>query len=307
MTIGLFAPLPLAIMIPFMAAQSAAMALAFGTNFQYGKRKISSMSNEEFNALTPEILTKNLTADIGKMIPHVQQSMQEMSSLQGFIIRELIEEIKKLPENIIAGAVGAEASTEQTTRLGAPPGIASFLTPIIPTVIPVDPLVSGKGLPTPVPSPPGATAIENYASKWIRKQGSGWVVRWANITLNEIRYLINERVKGNLFPQLKTLSASLLAQEKKLMKELAEKQRYTPEKVVAGIEATPASSIVTTIATLFNQCKAFIALFNNTGSGHHRKKFTTKAMEYNRFVQANRKANLTINIAKSLAAGRIQS
>ena len=46
-----FMPLPNSAVIPFMELQSAVMARAFGMNFQFGKRLISSLNNTEFNAL----------------------------------------------------------------------------------------------------------------------------------------------------------------------------------------------------------------------------------------------------------------
>lgn len=102
MTIGLFAPLPLAIMIPFMAAQSAAIGQAFGTHFQYAKRKISSMSNEEFNKLTPTQLVEDLTADIRGMIPSVTRSFDDMEKLQTIIIDSLLDSVRNLPSDIIS-------------------------------------------------------------------------------------------------------------------------------------------------------------------------------------------------------------
>ncbi len=80
--IGFFAPLPLAIMIPFMAAQSFAMGQAFGTSFQYGKRKISSMSNEDFNKYTAEQAHNDIQADIMAMIPSMNESFHRMETFQ---------------------------------------------------------------------------------------------------------------------------------------------------------------------------------------------------------------------------------
>lgn len=65
-----FQPIPNAVMIPFMATQSAALAYAFGINYEMGKRTIKSMSNEKFNSLTPE--------DISNMSAH-QTSIQIQS------------------------------------------------------------------------------------------------------------------------------------------------------------------------------------------------------------------------------------
>ncbi len=85
-SIGFFALLPLPMMIPFMGIQSAVMAEQFGTMFQYGKRRISAMSNEEFNALTPEILQKRMTEQITAMIPEMQKQIQAMTPLVKIIL-----------------------------------------------------------------------------------------------------------------------------------------------------------------------------------------------------------------------------
>ncbi len=69
-----------------MFMQSAAMALGFGSFFQYGKRKLSAMSNEEFNALTPEALTSQLMSSINNMIPTVEQSFHQMEQMNVMIL-----------------------------------------------------------------------------------------------------------------------------------------------------------------------------------------------------------------------------
>ncbi len=93
--IGFFMPLPLAMMIPFMGVQSAVMAKQFGENFQYGKRRISAMSNEEFNRLTPKILMENANVELKAMIPSMEASITEMRTFQTFLIREFIAMIKE--------------------------------------------------------------------------------------------------------------------------------------------------------------------------------------------------------------------
>ncbi len=118
--IGFFAPLPLAIMIPFMAAQSFAMGQAFGTSFQYGKRKISSMSNEEFNAVTANSLHEDIQADIRAMIPSMNQSFQRMEQFQIDIINSMVDTIKIGLDQLgqwIAGGFGI--NPEQTSSTSA--------------------------------------------------------------------------------------------------------------------------------------------------------------------------------------------
>ncbi len=87
-------PLPLAMMIPFMGAQSAVMAKQFGENFQYGKRRISAMSNEEFNKLTPGILSQRTADELKDMIPSMKQSIVDMHEFQAFVVQEFIQMMK---------------------------------------------------------------------------------------------------------------------------------------------------------------------------------------------------------------------
>jgi len=89
--LGFFAPLPIALFIPFMASQSLAMGEAFGSGFQYGKRRISAMSNEKFNKLTPKQLHIDMSADIKSMIPSMIKSMDNFATLQPVIIKELLK------------------------------------------------------------------------------------------------------------------------------------------------------------------------------------------------------------------------
>ncbi len=100
-----FLPIPLAMMIPFMGAQSLVLGKQFGEGFQYGKRKISAMTNEEFNKITPAKLAQNNAEELKQMIPSMQASITDMRSFQSFIVRELIETVKQLPNDIFgAGA-----------------------------------------------------------------------------------------------------------------------------------------------------------------------------------------------------------
>ncbi len=94
MTVGFFMPLPLAVMIPFMAGQSFAMGEAFGKGFQYGKRRISAMTNEDFNAMSAKNHFEETTADISAMIPSMKAQMNNFSTLQTDIIKTLIEQLK---------------------------------------------------------------------------------------------------------------------------------------------------------------------------------------------------------------------
>ena len=73
-------------MMPFMAGQSMLMGDAFGKSYQYGKRKISAMSNEEFNKLTPTDLAQDITADFTALIPELKIAMAQSTEFQAQII-----------------------------------------------------------------------------------------------------------------------------------------------------------------------------------------------------------------------------
>ncbi len=104
-SIGGFSPLPLGIMIPFMEAQSAAFAYAFGLNYQASKRKIASLSNEEFNVLTPEKLQEMSAAHTRVHLDGFVKAIPHTHEMQKHIIDEMVrleyEKLKVLP-NLIA-------------------------------------------------------------------------------------------------------------------------------------------------------------------------------------------------------------
>ncbi len=94
--VGGFMPIPLAMMIPFMATQSLIMGDAFGKGYQFGKRRISSLTNEEFNKLNISDLISQMTQDFKTAIPHLEQSISDSSELQSRIIREMLLIIPKM-------------------------------------------------------------------------------------------------------------------------------------------------------------------------------------------------------------------
>ncbi len=83
-----------------MAGQSLMMGDAFGKGFQYGKRKISSMSNEEFNALTPDDLARAIVTDYTAIIQQMKPAFEDSRAFQSLILQELGEIIKTIPSEI---------------------------------------------------------------------------------------------------------------------------------------------------------------------------------------------------------------
>ncbi len=98
--IGGFMPIPLAMMIPFMAAQSIIMGDAFGKGYQFGKRKISAMTNEEFNSLSQSDLISEMQKEFKEAIPSIKQSLSDSTELQTRIVGEML---RILPALVTAG------------------------------------------------------------------------------------------------------------------------------------------------------------------------------------------------------------
>ncbi len=88
-----FLPVPLPMMIPFMGAQSLVIGKMFGEGFQYGKRKISAMSNEEFNKLTFEDMMSNARTELKASIPTMQAALQDMQPMVETVVREFFNYI----------------------------------------------------------------------------------------------------------------------------------------------------------------------------------------------------------------------
>lgn len=84
--LGFFAPLPNPVMIPFMGIQSAIMAKMFGEYFQYGKRKIQAMSNEEFNRLDATQLSLRNRADVQDIVTALSPTLQDFDRLVPLIL-----------------------------------------------------------------------------------------------------------------------------------------------------------------------------------------------------------------------------
>ncbi len=77
-----------------MGSQSAVMMKMAGEQWQYGKRRISAMTNEEFNKLTPIKLYEIETSELRAMIPLMQESMRDMNKLTPIIVTEMIQMFK---------------------------------------------------------------------------------------------------------------------------------------------------------------------------------------------------------------------
>ncbi len=90
-----------------MPIQSYLMMYFAGSGWQYGKRKISAMSNEQFNKLTPEELLKQHSIELKNMLPTLEKSLNDVTPLvrilieqYGDFIREALQAIGPAIENL---------------------------------------------------------------------------------------------------------------------------------------------------------------------------------------------------------------
>ncbi len=74
-----------------MGAQSLVIGKMFGEGFQYGKRKISAMPNEEFNKLTFEDMMSNAREEIKASIPTMQAAMHDMQAMVETVVSEFVD------------------------------------------------------------------------------------------------------------------------------------------------------------------------------------------------------------------------
>ncbi len=118
-----FLPVPLPMMIPFMGAQSLVIGKMFGEGFQYGKRKISAMPNEEFNKLTFESMMSNARDEMKASIPTMQKALGDMQPLVQTVIHEFFDYIKiisaMLPEQTrqLTGGADILDTSSKTLKL----------------------------------------------------------------------------------------------------------------------------------------------------------------------------------------------
>ncbi len=123
-------------MLAFMGAQSFVMMFQAGEGWQYGKRRISAMSNEDFNKLTPERLLQNQAATLRSSLSTIEKSMNDMTPMIETIIRQygdFLKEIIAVTPSVAADvtATVVKQAVKQTTgqdiSLAVAEGIASGL------------------------------------------------------------------------------------------------------------------------------------------------------------------------------------
>lgn len=100
-----------------MAAQSAVMGEAFGKHYQYGKRKISSMTNEQFNKMDGGDIFGSIVTDYLKIIPQIQKAMTASNEFQSLVIQEIAGIVRSLPSDIVQGFTQGGSTADTATLL----------------------------------------------------------------------------------------------------------------------------------------------------------------------------------------------
>ncbi len=111
-----------------MATQSLVMGEAFGKGFQYGKRKISAMSNEEFNNETLENIASKMFKSYENIIPDLKNSIEMSTKFQNFIFAKLLD----MPRETLAAIFGAALGVDKPSAdiaVGKSSAASSFQQP----------------------------------------------------------------------------------------------------------------------------------------------------------------------------------
>ncbi len=132
-----FTAVPNPMMLSFLATQGFAIMYYGGAGWQFGKRKVSGMSNEQVNKMSPNDFLMQLHNETRTMVPTMAQGMKDMTPLVkttlvlfGAYIREAIKAFPEVVQNILGSTDSGEFSNIPTSSGSSgnlPPQMASFL------------------------------------------------------------------------------------------------------------------------------------------------------------------------------------
>ncbi len=140
-----------------MPIQSYLMMYFAGSGWQYGKRKISAMSNQEFNDLTPQALLQQHSDELKDVLPTLEKTLDDVTPLIGTLIAQygdfIREAIKAVPE--FAGNVfGEQAGSNLESNLSGFNEILKTISGMLPTMPEADArLVTAAIVATPPSAP----------------------------------------------------------------------------------------------------------------------------------------------------------
>ncbi len=160
-----FTAIPNPYMIPFMGTQTAVIGMMFGITYQGYKRKISAMSNEDFNKLDVIEYAMSEMRKLTQATPQMEQMFAEMRPMVQIMAKELGNLLKELPD-IVSSTVDTALSSDG--RLGSKNlAVAQFVT--LPVAPDVGHQIAQHTPQNQVSSSPTDTGSGNYGS-WTLKQ-----------------------------------------------------------------------------------------------------------------------------------------
>ncbi len=193
-----FQPIPNSVMVPFMETQSAALAYAFGLNYEFGKRKIKSMDNETFNSLTSEQIAEMSSQHTSVLLEQFIQKIPQTLLSQEKIFEQyaLIEQKKMMVNAGLARWFALNAVDLARGTAGTGPDI---ITPIpSPTITPSG-TVRSPSRPTTASTPRNPQPKEKvytFEYKFQRVDG-GFQSGIISLTLSLLKVKVKQ-MEGNL-------------------------------------------------------------------------------------------------------------
>ncbi len=301
-----FTAIPNPYMIPLLFLQSLLIGAGFGIGYQGERRKLSAMSNEDFNKLDlgmhafnqfKEILARN---DFGKMLDLMHPLTQQLAEAFGQFINNLPQNVASvvneatggfnfnIPTGFGGGAlVGAPAGSGLTE--GSNQQFQTYLKFL------QDLNKEGKTFGT--PQADERSVVYQYALKWMNpKTGIDSISRMSQ---GEAKYILQQISKGNL-NDFKQWRAPLI----KHMDSFNIKPK-TQADVIPAIEKSGLSGVNKELAVNISNMKIYLAFLRRAGrtsSAINRNKaaFLMVAKKHNQLAQANRKYSFVVDTLQSL-------
>ncbi len=283
-------------MIPLLFVQSLLIGAGFGIGYQGERRKLSAMSNEEFNKTNLGMHAfdefKGILArqDFGQMLNLMHPLTDKLATAFG----ELLQKMPSLAGSVIDTALG-NPPPSGNTRIQAP-GVASFISALPLSVNPQSALAPVQEQIDRLKTPARKfSSVETYVSTWI--DVTRRTTHYTNITLAQAKYILGEFSKGNLGQEFLFARGPLV----KKLDDLQPKILTSAEQNIKTQEVIKqtATGLVAEIAMLYQR---IINAFNHKDRVKSRQLALTAMKTYNRFVQLNRKPHLAVDTMKSLNA-----
>ncbi len=256
------------------------------------------MSNDEFNALTPEELTANLMSSINNMIPTVESSFKQMESMNEMILTAMAkyfeQAINFLEKWIKGGVHGFQHNIADAT---------GFETDDTKFIEESGFQFAGGSEQTfhnlPVPATQTTfTPIEKFAAKWMNP--STGISNLTTMTQAEALFILKNIQKGNL--DLFKRFRAILIKHMDSFNVKPKTPKETFEETIKIIKTkTPATGIMRSIA---NQFAKLELILKSKRSPRNDKMFLIFAKVYNQFVAKNSLPKLQIDTSASMKARR---